>query len=150
VYVLKKRASVIAIVTLGLLLPVAAAGFAETVVYNLTYKAVRQVLAGTGSTYEKSDDDAFRFNVGSFKCVFFNKGDNFQLYAGFTDADVSTSDVNRWNRIKRFAKAYIDDEGDACLEADFSLEGGTTLENMVQFTELYKSLVRDFTDFIGF
>lgn len=147
---MKKRISLIALITLGLLMAIAAAGFAETMVYNLTDKAVRQVLAGSGSTYEKISDDAFRFNVGSFKCVLFNKGDNFQLYSGFSGADVSTSDMNRWNRQKRFAKAYIDDDGDPCLEADFSLEGGTTLENMVQYTNLYKSLVRDFAEYIGF
>lgn len=147
---MKKRLSAIALVTLGLLLALATVSFAETMVYNLTDKAVRQVLAGTGSTYEKIADDAFRFNVGRFKCVFFNKGDNFQLYSGFTDADVSVSDMNRWNRQKRFAKAYIDDDGDPCLEADFSLEGGTTMENMVEFTELYKSLVRDFVEYIDF
>lgn len=147
---MKKRAFVIALATLALLLSLSVMASAETMVYNLTDKAVRQIIAGTGSTYEKLNDDAFRFNVGAFKCVLFNKSNNFQLYSGFTGADVSVSDLNRWNRQKRFAKAYLDDDGDACLEADFSLQGGTTLENMIQFTKLYKSLVRDFADYIGF
>ena len=147
---MRKRASLIALATFALLLVLSVMASAETMVYNLTDQAVRQIIAGTGSTYEKLNDDAFRFNVGSFKCVLFNKGNNFQLYSGFTGADVSVSDMNRWNRQKRFAKAYIDDDGDACLEADFSLQGGTTLENMIEFTRLYKSLVKDFADYINF
>ena len=44
-------------------------------------------------------------------------------YMGFSDAkDVSLDKLNKWNKDKRFARAYKDDEGDPVLEMDVDLD----------------------------
>lgn len=39
-------------------------------------------------------------------------------------------DVNKWNRSKRFAKAYIDTDGDLALDMDVNVTYGVTRENL--------------------
>lgn len=46
----------------------------------------------------------------------------FQTY--WSDSEVDEYDMNDWNAQALFSRAYIDDEGDPILEADFSFEGG--------------------------
>jgi hypothetical protein len=42
---------------------------------------------------------------------------NLQFSSSFGDK-VTLEQVNRWNKENRFLKAYVDDEGDLCLEWD--------------------------------
>jgi hypothetical protein len=53
--------------------------------------------------------------------------------------------VNKWNSEKAFSKSYLDDEGDAFLELDFSFKGGVTEANIKSFLKLCVASYRAFT-----
>ena len=58
--------------------------------------------------------------------------------------------MNQWNRDKRFAKAYLDQEGDAIIEMDTILEGGVSKENMREVFSYWRLTLAQFTKHIGF
>lgn len=74
-----------------------------------------------------------------------------QLYAGWlTGGAVPCEVINDWNRLRRGSRAYIDDAGDAVLEADLYLQGGVTWEAMRQFVERFEEAVASFLSHIRF
>jgi len=58
--------------------------------------------------------------------------------------------INSWNRDKRFAKAYLDDEGDAILEMDTVLSGGVSLANLHEVFAYWRLTLNQFSTYIGF
>jgi len=48
-----------------------------------------------------------------------------QIYFGFIGAGDRSVYTNNWNRTKRFTKAYMDSDGDTCMEFDIMLGGVT-------------------------
>lgn len=62
---------------------------------------------------------------------------------------ISALKINEWNRDKRFAKAYIDDEGDPFLEMDVNMAfDGLGNKNFADDLDWWRLLVEDFEDFI--
>ena len=58
--------------------------------------------------------------------------------------------INDFNYNYRFARAYLDEEGEAWVESDWSLEGGVVLEGLLLWLEDFASTVTDFADAIGY
>jgi len=73
-----------------------------------------------------------------------------QFYMGFTDAKETTLDAfNEWNKGKRFARAYRDDEGDAVMEMDLDLDfGGLPRENVAEAFKTWTSLMDAYHEFL--
>jgi hypothetical protein len=70
---------------------------------------------------------------------------SLQFGAGFDLADGgSLANVNAWNRDKRYAKAWLDDEVDPWLELDLDLEGGGSLELVGDYIELWDAALGQF------
>ncbi|MBC7169829.1 YbjN domain-containing protein [Candidatus Bipolaricaulota bacterium] len=67
------------------------------------------------------------------------------LYAGWrTGGAVPCEVVNAWNRTKRGSRAFIDEEGDAAVEAELYLRGGVTWETIRQFVERFEGAMISF------
>ncbi len=104
---------------------------------------------------EKSEDagQPYRFKIktgeDSLLVVLFNKGENMQLYAGWRDTAVSLTRINEWNRDKRFSKAYVDKDGDPCIESDIDLTGGLTEENVHEWIRTYRRSLTSFQEHIS-
>jgi hypothetical protein len=76
---------------------------------------------------------------------------SLQLYGGFEmDTPPSLEEINGWNGTKRFARAYIDDEGDPVLESDLDLAGGVSAEVVQDFVHTFQSLLTEYAHFVGF
>ncbi len=74
---------------------------------------------------------------------------HLQLYAGWlTGGAVPCEVTNGWNRLMRGSRAYIDEAGDAVLEADLYLRGGVTWETMRQFVERFERSMVSFLSHI--
>jgi hypothetical protein len=70
---------------------------------------------------------------------------SLQFSLGLTkNADFTLSMVNKWNQEKRFAKAYLDTNGNLYLESDVYFDGGVTKDTVTAWARLYDSLVGDF------
>ncbi|MBK1707855.1 MULTISPECIES: YbjN domain-containing protein [Marichromatium] len=68
------------------------------------------------------------------------------FYAGWEQPGLTLEDVNRWNRDKRFGKAYIDDEGDAVLEFAVNLNYGVTPRNLEDTFDWWGVVLREFRE----
>lgn len=91
-----------------------------------------------------------------FLVLFMNCDDNnancttLQYYMGFSDAKGTTLDkLNQWNKDKRFARAYRDDEGDPVLEMDVDLDfGGLPRQNVGESMKTWAALMDAYHSFL--
>lgn len=88
------------------------------------------------ANFNEVENGIYRFETGGLKVLAFNKGETLQLFAGFK-IKPTFSRINEWNRTRRFAKAYINEQGEACLEADLELTGGVTEKNVKEWIKTY-------------
>jgi hypothetical protein len=56
-------------------------------------------------------------------------------------ANKTLSLVNKWNQEKRYAKAYLDSDGDLNLEYDVSFAGGVTTDHIAQAASVFETLL---------
>ncbi len=103
------------------------------------------------SPYIESTRNGLKFLV-----LFMNCDDNqancktLQYYMGFSDAKGTALErINEWNQSKRFARAYIDDQGDPVLEMDIDLDfAGLPRENVGESFNTWAALMDAFHKFI--
>jgi len=102
------------------------------------------------SDFTEVDDNIYSFRTSSLKITLFNKGETMQLYAAFKVREkISLSRINEWNRTKRFAKAYLDKDGDPTLEMDQELTGGVTEKNVKEWIKTYVLCLKEFKKHIS-
>lgn len=74
-----------------------------------------------------------------------------QFYAYWVLNDgIDVDSLNTWNREKRFAKAYLDDEGDPTLEYDVNLYAGVSETNLSDTFDWWRVVMEAFEEHIGF
>ena len=78
------------------------------------------------------------------KIVFFVSGQTLQAYFGLRGTSANVNVINEWNKTKRFGRAYIDADGDPCVELDYDLEGGVTDESVKVWFDTVTAIVRAF------
>lgn len=100
--------------------------------------------------YIESNRDGLKFLVLFMNCDEGKKCKTLQYYMGFSDAkDVPLAKFNKWNREKRFARAYLDDEGDPVLEMDVDLDfAGIPRENVGETFNTWASLMDSFREYV--
>ena len=123
-----------------------------------TIKAILESQGWPATLVTKDGDDPYiesNRNGLKFLVLFMNCEDNrncktLQYYMGFSDAkDVSLDRLNQWNRTKRFARAYRDDEGDPVLEMDVDVDfAGIPRENVGETFNTWASLMDAYREFI--
>jgi len=90
------------------------------------------------------------FNVVMYGCEN-GRCKSFQFLAGFDLDKGSTAEVmNDWNRNRRFASAYLDDENDPFLQMDLDVEKGSSTEQVAMYLETWETVVGLFSSKIGF
>ena len=119
----------------------------EEVIKIISAEQIRSLLTGMGLEFRQIDDRTFRFELDGFKVFLFHTESDCQLYSGFKD-DCDAPKINSWNRTKRFSRAYLDGEGDPCLEADLDFEGGVTRESFREFVKTFRISVRSFAKYV--
>ncbi len=100
--------------------------------------------------YLESNRNGLKFLVLFMNCEESKKCKTLQYYMGFSDAkDVSLDKLNKWNKDKRFARAYKDDEGDPVLEMDVDLDfAGIPRENVGETFNTWASLMDSFREYV--
>jgi len=100
--------------------------------------------------YIESNRNGLKFLVLFMNCEDHKNCKTLQYYMGFNDAkDVSLDRLNEWNKEKRFARAYRDDEGDPVLEMDVDLDfAGLPRENIGETFNTWASLMDSYREFI--
>lgn len=91
-----------------------------------------------------------KYSVYFYGCEDNDNCSSILIKAGYDLNDgISASKINEWNREKRFAKAYIDDDGDPFLEMDVNLDyDGVGEKNFEDTLDWWRISVEDFEEFI--
>lgn len=123
-----------------------------------TIKAIVESQGWPATIIAKAGDDPYiestrgglKFLVLFLNCDDHKQCKTLQYYMGFSDAkDISLERLNQWNKDKRFARAYRDDEGDPVLEMDVDLDfAGIPRENVGETFNTWASLMDSFRDYI--
>lgn len=128
----------VVLVMIGLLAAPATAQISLDQVYSsISLEEMKQLMTQFGYTFTVSADSqgdpmiAFQQEGYKVGLYFYNKVAGkytaIQLSAGFSlSQPPSLGSINQWNRAKRYARAYLDQQGDPRVELDLDLEGGAT------------------------
>ncbi|MGQ3099673.1 MAG: YbjN domain-containing protein [Sphingopyxis solisilvae] len=100
--------------------------------------------------YIESNRNGLKFLVLFMNCEDGKRCKTLQYYMGFSDTkDVTLEQLNKWNKEKRFARAYRDDVGDPVLEMDVDLDfAGIPRENVGETLNTWASLMDSFREFV--
>ena len=121
----------------------------DDVIANMTAVKIERILNSFNdvTNLKELDDGTYIFETAGMKVIIFNKGQTMQLYAAFS-GKITLSRINEWNRTKRFTRAYADEEGDPCLEADLELTGGVTERNVKEWMKTFVLCLKAFKEHI--
>jgi hypothetical protein len=119
------------------------------IIKELSVTNTERILEAMKVEYTEVSAGTYRFNLGGYKTLLFNKGKNLQFYASFKKK-TTLGRINDWNAGKRYTRAYLDKDGDPVLEADLDLEGGVSYGAVAEFFKTWVTSVKLFTQHIGF
>jgi len=147
---------------LGLALAAGAAGAqsGDTVVTTLGGRELLDLLRDQGVAPElgrdSEGDPTISFKVEGLKCVIFfyncehGRCRSFKYASGFSmKKKPSLAAVNAWNRERRFARAFLDDEQDPHLQMDVDLDGGVTRTHLVETLSTWRAVLTLFAERIA-
>ncbi len=141
------------LVGLGLLaLTVAARPVAaQDVMTAISNKRMEAILDEMSITYTKKSDTSWRLELDDYKVLLLMGNDNedAQLYIGFGDVKVTSSQMNEWNKGHRFGRAYMDDDGNPSLEADLDFAGGVTEGTIKAWIKLFQAQVSSYVKYLN-
>jgi hypothetical protein len=126
---------------------------------SITSERLAAVLRTAGYRAEvatrSSGDPRLRTGLGGYNvtidfygCEEKKRCKSLQFYAGFKkDSKFTPKFVNAWNREKRYAKVYLDDDAELNFEFDVSVDGGVTPEFLREQILLYERLLSQLAKF---
>lgn len=149
---LGRRVSLAVITAVALL---AAPGFAprmaaQEVLSEVSTEQLQKLLEGMGYEVEQAKEDVLQFAIEGHTALIINKKTNLQFYSYFEKKKkMDLKKVNEWNATKRFSRVYLDQDGDAVIEWDVDLEGGTTAAGLKESIRTYRLGVMAFVRFLN-
>ncbi len=75
--------------------------------------------------------------------------EDLNFYLGFLDVKPTLEVINDWNYNKRFSRAYLDADKDACIEMDLDLAVPVSLNYMESVFDLWSLVVVQFAEHVG-
>jgi hypothetical protein len=108
---------------------------------------------------DKMGDPMITSAIGArtFQVFFYNCKDHqacatVQFHVGYDLTSAPALErINEWNRVKRFGRAFLDNENDPILEMDVDLDdGGISQLLFADNLEFWSSVLGDFEKHIGF
>lgn len=118
--------------------------------------AARGYGSATLSTQSNGDPQiSGKINGISYQVYFRNCKDgtdceDLNFYLGFLDINPGLEKINEWNFNKRFSRAYIDQDEDACVEMDLDLVHGVSAEYLDSQFGLWNMVVEQYSEFVGY
>jgi hypothetical protein len=114
----------------------------SSVVFALQNGGYKAILTkdSVGDPKIESASSGAKFFINFYGCKQNINCTTITLYSAWSKKDVSMSQMNDWNKAKRFSRAYIDKDGDPAMEFDVDLDDGGMSEALfidnIQFWEL--------------
>lgn len=124
---------------------------AQVVMEEVSTQQLQTMLESMGYEVEQPKENLLQFAIEGHTAIIVNNKTNFQLYSYFEKRKkkVDLKKINEWNASKRFSRAYLDKDGDAVIEWDVDLEGGTTAGAIKESIKTYRIGVMTFVRFLN-
>lgn len=152
-----KLASMIAGTALALALSVSAQAQTLTGADTEGILAVAKNYGEASLTTQSNGDPQITGKIGSvdYQVYFRNCTNNkncedINFYLGFLDIKPSLEEINDWNFNKRFSRAYLDQDKDACIEMDIDMVQGVSTKYLDSQFGLWKMVVEQFSEHVGY
>jgi hypothetical protein len=121
-----------------------------SIIQNLGFQAKLEK-DDVGDPVIRSSSDGVEFGIYFYDCKGNKRCKSLHFSVGYDLADGASLDaVQQWNADKRFASAYLDDEGDPFLQMDINTDGGITQQNFEKSFDLWQVLKGEFEQYIDF
>lgn len=144
----------------ALLVALTASAHAQTLLTGADTAEILNAARGYGSatlTTQSNGDPQIdgKINGLTYQVYFRNCTNNtdcedLNFYAGFLDLKPSLDVINNWNYDKRFSRAYLDQDKDACVEMDLDLVKGVTAEYLDAQFGVWDMVVGQFAEYVGY
>jgi hypothetical protein len=103
-----------------------------------------------GNPMIRGELDGLTYAVFFSNCTDNKNCEDLNFYAGFANTRPGLDTINSWNREKRFGRAYLDHEDDACVEMDLDLVQGVSAAYLESQFTLWSLVVGEFVDYVEF
>lgn len=114
------------------------------------YGAARLTTQSNGDPQITGKIDGVSYQVYFRNCTNNADCEDLNFYLGFLDLKPSLKLINDWNANKRFSRAYLDLDRDACVEMDLDLVKGVTVEHLDAQFGLWALIVSQFAEHVGY
>ena len=94
--------------------------------------------------------DGISYQIYFRNCTNNKNCEDLNFYLGFLDVKPTLEVINDWNLNKRFSRAYLDQDQDACVEMDLDMVKGVSAEYLDSQVGLWTLVVEQFADHVGF
>lgn len=127
---------------------------ASTLIDASNPQQVLEIAKGFGSAELGTDDvgdpnivgriDGTKYGVYFYGCKNGRDCTALQFSAGWSGVATNLTEINAWNRDNRFAKAFLDNDGDPRLEMDINADHGITRDNLEDSFEWWQVCLQQF------
>jgi hypothetical protein len=134
------------VLCLGLLTAEVSAAAESKIYEKITAADFRRMLTASGFGGETDKDgDVVTKMEGQSVLVLIGSNEGTVIQFRFSiKATATLRQVNDWNRMRKYGKAYLDDDGDPTLDMDVDLEGGITEARIKDSISTFKLLLESF------
>lgn len=155
-----KMATKASLMAVGIFLLVAASTYSQDMIDARNPATIMSLADGWGSATLETDSvgdpkivgrmDGTRYTIYFYGCDDSNENcGSITFRSGWNVDDISYSDINNWNRTKRFSKASLDSDNNPTIETDINLDcGGVTVENMENNFDYWRLTLSSFTEYL--
>ncbi|MBU2977103.1 YbjN domain-containing protein [Alteromonas sp. C1M14] len=115
---------------------------------------ILNIAKGFGSANLKKDSsgdpmitgriDGNKYGIFFYGCSDGRNCDEIQFVAAWSGVDASLSDVNEYNRLRKFGKAYLDSDGDPNLDMIINMDYGITVETLEDNFDWWTKIIKTF------
>ena len=114
------------------------------------YGAATLTTQSNGDPQITGKTDGITYQIYFRNCTDNKNCEDLNFYLGFLDLKPKMEVINDWNLNKRFSRAYLDQDQDACVEMDLDMVKGVSAEYLDSQVGLWTLVVQQFAEHFGF
>jgi hypothetical protein len=115
-----------------------------------SYGSATLAAQSNGDPQINGDINGISYKVFFRNCTENTNCEDLNFYLGFLDHKPPLEVINDWNSTKRFSRAYLDQDQDACVEMDLDLVAGVSAEYLAAQFSIWDMVLTQFAAHVGY